>query len=228
MMKKLVLLAALILAAGMVFAQEEAAADESKPEFFDLEISAGFPVHWTNAENNGVSSKQVNANTSLGVALVFNFGRKVGLTLDTDFFYGASLSGRSNPTSNENSLFGANVLLGPVFYLYNGSFLRIPLAVGVHMYYGSSDIWEPAFGGTATGVWFKQQDLQIGPGAYIGVQFHFNNNIYIFSRTNVAVDVFRWSKATAGTSAALSTSETELKFGIAWEVKPAIGIGIKF
>ncbi|MDR2661607.1 MAG: hypothetical protein LBC31_01260 [Treponema sp.] len=241
MKKLLLLLAALILAGGMVFAQDEgidAAPEREKPELFDLEISAGFPVHWTNGENDDaalIENKSVTANTALGVALLFNFTNKVGLTLDTDFFFGGKLAGIASPSSDHNSLFGANALLGPVIYIYNGSFLRIPLALGVHVYYFSDDLWLPALTGTTgttAGSWIKRRDLQFGPGAYIGVQFHFNNNIYLFSRTTVAVDVLRWHQVKGsyddgtGTLAEVDESEFELAFG--WEVKPAIGLGIKF
>jgi hypothetical protein len=237
--KHLLLLAALILVGGMVFAQDEggdAAPEREKPELFDLEISAGFPVHWTNAEHDDagplIEDKSVTANTALGVTLLFNFTNKVGFTLDTDFFFGGKLAGIASPSSDHNSLFGINALLGPVVYIYNGSFLRIPLALGVHIYYFSDDLWIPDLAGTA-GSWIKRRDLQFGPGAYIGVQFHFNNNIYLFSRTTVAIDVVRWHQvkgsyfdSVTGTLAEVDDSEFELAFG--WEIKPAIGIGIKF
>ncbi|MDR2210269.1 MAG: hypothetical protein LBO65_02205 [Spirochaetaceae bacterium] len=233
-MKKLVLLAALILAAGLAFAQEEAAApSEGKPEVFDLEINVGFPIHWTNAEHGDdpaplYEDKTVSANTALGLALLFNFGRKVGLTLDADFFFGGKIAGFASNESNYNSLFGTNVLLGPVVYIYNGNFLRIPLAIGAHLYYFSDDLWVPDVSG-AGGQWIKRQDLQVGPGVYLGIQFHFNNNIYIFSRTNLAIDIFRWHK-TKGIFASATTddSDTDLEFIFAWEVKPVIGIGVKF
>ena len=232
MMKKLFLLAALILIAGLCFAQNgEAAAEQEKPELFDLEITIGVPVHWTNSPiTHGFYSsaddtdKVVTANTAIGVALLFNFGRKIGFTLDTDFFFGSDVMGHTNPYSSSSTLFGANVLLGPVIYLYNGSFLRIPLALGVHMSYWSSDAWVQ-IGTPATG-WIKTRDLQFGPGAYIGIQFHFNNNLYIFSRTNVAVDIIRWHGIM--TSTGNFGHENGFELAIAWQVKPAIGVGIKF
>ncbi|MDR1143367.1 MAG: hypothetical protein LBK77_03995 [Spirochaetaceae bacterium] len=232
MKKLLLLLAVLILAGGMVFAQDEgdAAPAGEKPELFDLEVSAGFPVHWTNSEhdNTGVlrEDKSVTANTALGVALLFNFTRKVGLTLDADFFFGGKLAGISSPSSDHNSLFGVNALLGPVIYIYNGSFLRVPLALGVHVYYFSDDLWIPQVS-AGTDVWLKRRDLQFGPGAYIGVQFHFNNNIYIFSRTSVAVDVLRWHQE-KGYIGGVEIDESEFELAFGWEIKPAIGLGIKF
>ncbi|GHV86083.1 hypothetical protein AGMMS50230_16910 [Spirochaetia bacterium] len=226
-MKKLLLLAALILVVGLCFAQDngEEAAAPAKPERLDLELSAGFPVHWTNIadKHQGLDEREVTANTALGVSLLFNFSRKFGLTLDTDFFYGGEVAGLSGSSSQSGSLFGANVLLGAVIYLYNGSFLRIPLAIGGHMYYYSEDLWIPDLGGPQAN-WVKTRDLQVGPGASLGVQFHFNDSIYIFSRTNVAVDIFRWH--TAKGVGVPSVSETELILG--WEVKPSVGLGIKF
>ena len=234
-MKKLILLASLILIAGLCFAQE--AEDSDKPELFDLEVTVGVPIHWTNSPTDHKfyqdaivdEDKTVTANTAMGVALLFNFTKKIGMTLDTDFFFGADLMGHSPTDSGSNTLFGANALLGAVIYLYNGSFLRIPLAIGVHMSYWSSDSWVPE--STATGVagaWIKSRDLQLGPGLYIGIQFHFNENIYVFSRTNVAVGLFRWHQITAYTGGAEAEKETHTEMAIAWHVKPALGIGIKF
>ena len=221
-MKKLVLLAALILIAGFCFAQDDAAA-EDKPERLDLEVTIGFPIHWTNSPTPHVGSnvdKTVTADTSIGLSLIFNFSKKFGFTVDTDFFFGGQLMGISSTDSGYNSLFGANLLLGPVIYLYNGSFLRIPLALGVHMYYWSSDFWLPM--GGAAGAWYKTRDLQFGPGAYLGIQFHFNDSLYIFSRTNVAIDVARWHQEKG------VNSDSEFEIAFSWIVKPAIGIGVKF
>jgi hypothetical protein len=229
MMKKLILLlAVLILAAGLCFAQEEAAAEdasaEAKPEFFDLEVTVGVPIHWTNSPNDHVGvdiDKTVTADTAIGIGLLWNFSQKFGLTVDMDVFFGSSVMGRSGDSSDSNTLFGANALIGPVIYLYNGSFLRIPLALGAHLYYWSGDHWDET--GTS-GNWLKYRDFQVGPGAYLGIQFHFNDNIYIFSRTNVAVMVFRWHEGATGGG---SDSEVDVPI-LGWHVKPSLGIGIKF
>ena len=237
-MKKLILLVALILAAGLCFAQEdadEAPAKPPKPEFFDLEINIGVPVHWTNSpvdhkfySNVIDTDKVVTANTAIGAALLFNFGRKIGLTLDADIFVGSDVMGHTTTDSYSNTLMGINALFGPVFYLYNGTLLRIPLAIGFHMYYWSSDSWQYiGVGGAGPGTantWIKTSDFQIGPGAYLGIQFHFNRSLYIFSRTNVAVDLFRWHKVAY--NATPEKKDSEVTF--AWSVKPAIGVGIKF
>jgi len=258
MKKFFVLCAVLILAAGLCFAQEEEAPELPKPEKFDLEISVGFPVHWTNAEHDdefypfyntagpGNPSnahleldKTVTANTAIGAALLFNFSRKVGLTVDWDFFYAARVAGFSTPFSDYNSMFGTNILVGPVFFLYNSPFLRIPLAVGAHMYYFSDELWMPYLNPNAPdpiGYWIKRKELQFGPGIYLGIQFHFNNSIYIFSRTNVSIDIFRWHQVkwiveedpinNPGILTDESKSHTELS--VSWGIKPTLGIGVKF
>jgi len=254
-MKKLIALPIiLILAAGICFAQVNTSTTEPKAiEKFDLEITAGFPVHWTNARHGqdfywfnpsyAMEDKSVTANTAIGFSMNYNFNKAIGINLDTDFFYGAKLSGFSNPTSDHISMFGTNILLGPVFYLYNSNLLRIPLTVGCHMYYFSDDLWMPNLVGydpqnpvspNTDGYWVNRRELQIGPGITLGVQFHFTDSIYIFSRTNIVMDFFRWHQidyiaddgSGAGTNTAQSKSETETV--VSWGIKPVLGIGIKF
>jgi hypothetical protein len=256
MMKKFIALSAvLILVSGLCFAQVEdnfyGTPEPPAIEKFDLEITVGFPIHWTNAVHDQdfywfnpefmEEDKSVTANTAIGVAMLYNFNKKIGVTLDADFFYGAKLSGFANPTSDYNSLFGANVLIGPVFYLYNGTFLRIPLAVGGHLYYFSDDSWVPNLAGydpqnpsasPTEGFWMNRRDLQVGPGASLGVQFHFNSSLYIFSRTNVALDIFRWHQmkyiADDGNGGLTDETKTHTDLALSWNVKPTLGLGVKF
>jgi len=229
-MKKLCFLLAVFLLATAVFAQEER--KELGIERFNLEVNVGFPVHWTNGvhddavnQGNKFEDKFVTANTAIGVATTFNFTRVIGLTLDTDFSLGAKLSGFASPTSDYISLAGANVFLGPVFYLYNANSLRIPLAVGVHMYYFADDLWIPNLGNS--GAWINRQDFQIGPGFSLGIQYHFDNGVYIFSRTNVMLDIYRMHTLYGSDGTALD-DQYHSDYSLNWSVKPCIGIGIKF
>ena len=235
-MKKLVLLlVAFILVAGFCFAQEEEETAPAKPEKLDLEITIGVPIHWTNSlaphKFYGTAvdeDKTVTANTAIGIALLFNVNKKLGFTFDFDFFVGADVMGHTDTDSYSNTLFGANALLGPVIYLYNGSFLRIPLAIGLHAYYWSSDHWDGTMAGINTGnVWVKTTDLQLGLGISLGIQFHFNDSLYIFSRTNAAIDVFRLHKV-SGNDGTDEIKESHAKMEIGWLVKPTIGVGVKF
>jgi len=254
-MKKLFVLPLIMFfIAGVSFAEtNEQAYEPPAIEKFDLEIYGGFPIHWTNAKHGQdffwfnpdyiMEDKSVTANSAIGFSMNFNFTKKVGLNIDTDFFYGGKLVGFSNPSSDYLSLFGVNALIGPVFYLYNNDVLRIPLAVGAHMYYFSDDFWMPNLVGydpanpsitNTDGAWINRRDFQIGPGISLGVQYHFNDNIYIFSRTNVVLDLFRWHSidyvADDGTGAGTLTdkSKSETEFVLGWGVKPVIGLGIKF
>jgi len=247
MKKLLALFAVLILAAGLCFAQEQEAPELPKPEKFDLEISAGYPVHWTNAEHDQEFypffdplqtpylqlDKTVTANTALGISLLWNFSRKVGLTIDYDFFYAARIAGFSNPYSDYNSMFGQNLLIGPVFFLYNSPFLRVPLAIGAHIYYFSDELWMPYLNPNTPGpqgYWIQRKEFQIGPGVYLGVQFHFNKSVYIFSRTNVGIDVFRWHqvKWIIDDPDLHDETKSHTELSVSWSVKPTLGLGIKF
>jgi len=268
MKKLIVLLLVLMMVTGLCFAQEEdtetsnnqdavPAARLPTVEKFDLEISAGYPIHWTNSEhdqefywfnpNYSMEDSSVTANTAIGISMIFNIGRKAGFAIDADFYHGAKIAIFANPSSDYISMFGANVLIGPVFYLYNNALLRIPLTVGGHLYYWSDDLWMPNLVGydpehpapvpNTGGFWMNRRDLQVGPGISLGVQFHFNKSIYIFSRTSVIVDIFRWHEiryiADDGTGegalgAYTDQTKTETEFSIGWEIKPVIGLGIKF
>jgi len=243
MKKFFVLPLIMFLIAGVCFAEtKEQAYEPPVIEKFDLEIYGGFPIHWTNAKhdqgffwfnpNYNMEDKSVTADTAIGVSMTFNFTKNVGLNIDTDFFYGAKLAGFSNPSSDYISMFGANVLIGPTFYLYNNDLLRIPLTVGAHMYYFSDDFWMPTSLQSTDGLWANRKDFQLGPGFSLGVQFHFNDNIYIFSRTNVVLDFFRWHSidyvADDGSGTITEQYKSETEFVLGWGVKPVIGLGIKF
>ncbi|MCL1928650.1 MAG: hypothetical protein FWG07_07665 [Treponema sp.] len=234
-MKKLVLLlVAFILVAGLCFAQEEDEETQQKRDKINLEISIGVPVHWTTSPaphefyGNPTTKdmdRTVTSSTSIGFAINYNFSKKVGIALDFDVFVGSDVMGHSPTDAYSSSLFGMNVLLGPVIYLYNGSFLRVPLAIGAHAYYWSSDHWSVVPNATG-GDWIKTTDLQLGPGLYLGIQFHFNNSLYMFSRTNVAFDFFRIHRVVADGTTSFDESHMGLEFG--WMVKPTLGVGVKF
>ena len=249
-MKKLVLLLALFLIAGLCFAQydnNEDVEEEYVPpkiEFLNVELSIGVPVHWTTSEaphidfydgkNNGMD-RTVTASTSIGFAVNMNITRRFGFVIDFDVFVGSDVMGNTPTDSYSHSLFGMNALVGPVIYLYNGTFLRIPLALGLHLYYWSADHWDFLTINGDEGTWLKTQDFQLGPGLYLGIQFHFNRNMYIFSRTNVAIDMYRNHRATGRGYNADTDSYQDInvqhkdpvmEFG--WKIKPAVGIGVKF
>jgi len=223
MKKLLILLAALVLMSGVAFGQ------------FYAEVNVGFPVHWTNgmhedfwAGSNGIEEdKMVTANTALGLGLVFDFNKRIGIMIDADFFFGARLSGYSIIDSGFNSLFGANFFLGPVIYLFNNDWLKVPLGIGPHMYLFIDDLWmeDVALGVTSTsGEWIKRTEMQIGAGLFLGVQFHFETGFYIFSRTMVSVDFLRFHNVKAKGMNDLS----HMCIDINWGIKPYIGVGIKF
>jgi len=231
-MKKLYFLIAVFLVASAVFAQENYR-DELGIERFNMEVNVGFPVHWTNGvhndtvnDGNKYEDKFATADTAIGLAGTYNINRNIGITLDMDFFFGAKLTGFSSPTSNYISLSGLNVFVGPVFYLYNNGALRIPFTAGLHFYYFGDDLWIPELDGSG-GSWTNRHEFQFGPEVSLGIQYHFDNNVYIFSRTNAGIDFLRVHSMNLSDG-----SEYSKKFhrdlSLNWDVKPSIGIGMKF
>jgi len=254
-MKKIfVLPMILFLAAGLCFAEVNKSASEiPEIEKFDLEIYAGFPVHWINTKHDQgfywfnpgytMEDKTVTANTAIGISMTYNFKKFIGLNLDTDFFYGAKMAGFSNPSSDYISMFGTNIFIGPVFYLLNKYFLRIPLTVGAHFNYCSDDLWMPNLVGNnpqnpsaqnTEGFWTNRRDFLMGPAISLGIQFHFNEYIYIFSRTSVSLDLLRWHQISyitddgSGNGTYMNQTKSETEFAVSWGIKPTLGIGIKF
>ena len=239
MMKKLVLSTALILIAGLCFAQDDEIVETVQKKAgttVGLEVTLGFPIHQvhspsphdafgsdTSSTNEDVTTTTA---TAIGMALLVDFGKRVGLALDMDFsvgsenFTSSGIDSSSNLSSSQ-SLFGANVLFGPVIFLHKSNSLTVPLAIGVSAYYRSFNQWTPLFEGNGT--WVKTSDIQVGPGFYLGVNYHFNEIIYIFTRVNVAIDIYRLHKEIKKAS---SSDHNEVSFG--WGVKPTLGAGITF
>ncbi|MCL2197230.1 MAG: hypothetical protein FWB77_06400 [Treponema sp.] len=223
-------------------AQEAPAEEETKRaiEILNVEISMNFPVHWSNGLHddsfyqvineatgaNMMEDKSVTANTSIGIGINLNITKSFGIALNMDIFYAAKIGGFSSPTSDYNSIFGINAFFGPVFYLFNNGTFRIPLAVGAHMYYFNDDLWVPEIG--LSGAWMNRSEMQFGPAVSIGVQFHFNTGIYLFTRTQIAIDLIRihsldWYNGTDYEQ--LNCTDI---MNVNWAIKPVFGIGIKY
>jgi len=235
MKKPFILFAVFVLVTSLSFAQESGGTDsdetDRKIEKYNAEVNIGFPVHWTNGFHDPAEDRTVTAYSSIGVGITFNFTEKVGLIMEGDISYGAELSGVSTtPTSDYINLFAANMFLGPLFYLYNNNVFRVPLVVGVHIYYSSDNLWIPSLDGNA-GSWVSRNDTQFGFGFSLGFQFHFDNGVYLFSRTSVILDFIRIhsSEGYDGVTAAPYVVESCLDiFPLSWYVKPVAGIGIRF
>ncbi|MCL2092866.1 MAG: hypothetical protein FWH12_01605 [Treponema sp.] len=259
MRKLLLVFCALILITGLGFAQDEqpaaGAAAEPRFERFNMEFSMGFPIHWSNGfddgelywwnnpTDNGLNNrrpdKTVTASTSFGVAFVTNFNRTFGVTVDADIFYGTRLQGFATPTSDYVSMFGFNAFLGPIINIFNNDLLKVPLGIGGHLYYFSDEVWAPILGVTSgtppasAGEWLKRKDLQFGPAVSLGVQFHFDRTIYLFSRTMVALDLYRIITLEGfndldNDSVPEYSKITGRGVEMNWLVKPSIGLGIKW
>jgi hypothetical protein len=250
-MKKLILAIILVLCAGLCFAQEgesaSAASDRSEAiqpasaptsdkEKFNMEVSVGIAVHSTTSptphEFMGAVSTIDNgmvATTAVGFAMTFSLHKFVGFTLSTDFSYATEELSQSNPQSSSILLFGTNVFMGPVFYLWTHRLFRIPLALGAHMHYWDSTLWVPALNATDSpgAGWLRNNNLQVGVGSYVGIHFYFSQNAYMISRVNFDVDMYRFHR-TRLSNGVDTIDEGETEMAIGWGIRPSIGLGMRF
>jgi hypothetical protein len=242
-MKRFFLLTAAVLVTGFAFAQEsngQASGEvawkddfqqegSARIEEFNAEINIGVPIHWNNGLHDDAQDKIITAHTSIGIGIALNFTKTIGWILDADINYSSELSGISTPASDYISLFGANVFMGPLFYLFNNEIFRVPLVAGLHMYYFKDSLWIPALGGGSGGSWISREDMQFGAGFSIGFQFHFDSGVYIFSRTSVFIDFIRIHSVDKydGVSPHGVQSHMDMPT-LSWSIKPVAGIGIRF
>ena len=253
MKKLLVLLAALLLVAGVAFAQEEELVAERFNEFFAIELGMGFPFHWTNDWHTewwyGVENsigpqkgeiKVLTSNVAFDIGMVFNFSRFFGLAINFDVFYGGKNQNFIGDTAGYeywrhiayNSSFGLNAFIGPRIYLYNDRVLRIPFGFGAHLYYFVEDL--SIINGVSVSDsepiegFLNITDVQLGPALTLSIQFHFNQSIYIFSGFTFSVDMFRWHHEVGTGFDGATTADYFDPRRFHWGLKPQIGVGLKF
>ena len=216
----------------------QVAAAKEPDEKMNMEVSVGVAIHGTKSPTPhefpaGVGTDRIiTTSTVVGFGMTFALHKFVGLTLDTDLTFGGELAGSSGLQSSSISLFGANVLFGPSFYLYKYRTFRIPMAVGVHMSYWDSTTWIPSLNATAAAPgsgWIRYNDLQVGLGLSVGIHFYFTHNAYMISRANIALDLFRMHQLRQSTGTGTSiTDESHQELAVGWGVKPTIGLGLVF
>jgi hypothetical protein len=116
-------------------------------------------------------------------------------------------------------LLATDFLIGPAFMLYkneNETFC-LPLAAGLHYYHLWSDT------GTE-----KTSSNEIGLGANITAEYHFNQKIYIYGRFQLSLDLYSWGTTevySGYVSPSTSTSSGNLT---TWSAEPSIGIGFQW
>ncbi|GHT66853.1 hypothetical protein FACS1894110_11260 [Spirochaetia bacterium] len=192
-----------------------------KKKNLDLEISLGVPVHFT---NDIEKPSENNAAVAIGIGLTYNFNKWVAIGLEGDFAYAQNTSAISidpDNKSNYYSIFNANVLLGPVFYLYSDEHFKIPLAVDFHFGFNRSDFSQIQTDRTVDPI--SQSVFLLGPALQIGVQYHFSKDFYILSRAMVTCDVVSFGANTS--TGDVKTDRPEM--GITWGVKPLLGVGLR-
>lgn len=173
----------------------------------ELEATVNLPVHET---DTGPSRTVING-LAAGLALTIKFPRYMGITFEGDVAFNKVLSGEPDPGSLSSIIMSANGFLGPILYAYDGENLKVPFAAGAHYFYSSHSYWD----GANITSWEEIASHQIGFGVYLGVQYHFNERLYLLSRVTISYDIVRYDA-------------DGISFVRSLGVKPAIGIGVKF
>jgi hypothetical protein len=219
-MKKLVLLVALLLVAFSVFAVD-----------VSVEGALNLPTvfqHVYSDDPLDMQSKTVMQATAAGSALVFDFTSVFGLGIWADLFQsqvvfaddvGYPVTGPAGQ-GDYHSLTGANMLIGPVFYVYRQGGLRIPVSFGFHMFMGATDFFNTSIAYTkGLTSWF-----QLGLGLNAALQYRFDNRTYIFSRLQLSWDFWGASDTRTGGTVTKHSAVLLNTFSI----DPSFGVGITF
>jgi len=212
-MKKLFVLLFVLVPVLFCFAKEQRGS---------LELGIG---HYSITETQGVSGIKVKTKAPSiafnlsGVAL-FTDNAGIGvygnLLLPKEFRVTAMGETIIVDRSAYDFLFAMDFLVGPTLIMFKNEKFCFPLSLGFHWY----QIW------ANTDV-SKLSSSQIGVGANITGEYHFNSNLYVYSRFQFTFDFFSWDTIRVnryGSSSSKSSSGNVKTLGI----MPCIGIAFKF
>jgi len=111
-----------------------------------------------------------------------------------------------------DSLWGMDLLAGPVIMLYHSRFFSLPVSFGFHY----SGLWTKAGG-------IKASQNEIGLGANITGNFHFTQSIYMYGRFQSAYDFYSWEKTKENGTIESNSGKVSV-----WSIEPCLGIGFRW
>jgi hypothetical protein len=179
----------------------------------NFELYGGLPLHFEQADAGDSSMTSF----SLGFAGISPVNDFIALGCYDNFIFPLELSTTIDGTKvttkrgDYDSLFGVDMLLGPVFTLYSAGRVKIPLAVGLHLFLLTSSTEAVSMIG-----------FEFGAGANISVEYHFNSRVYMFGRVQGTWDFYT---ANTITTAQQSVSDSGSLTGLC--VNPNLGIGFR-
>ena len=212
-MKKFPLLAALFLGlTALCFARGGG----------DLEVFGGAPVILERGELLGEDATTRITSLSLGYAWMSPINERVALGFHNEIIFPLwlelSVDGETTSLtrSDYNLLVGMSFLFGPVFHLYSGDRISVPLTAGIRW------MWLAA---TTSSVSIFGNNFGLGAG--IGTNFNIGERTYIFGRMMMYYDFFSLSTMEVTTWLG-RFSRTSSGFINSFGIAPHIGVGFTF
>lgn len=179
----------------------------------NIELYGGVPLLY---EKSDIGKTFMTA-ASVGFAVTAPISDNIGIGVyDTVLFplqLKADIEGISATAnrSDYNSIWGFDMLLGPVFIVYSNSKIKIPVAAGFHLLTMTASTDEMSTLG-----------YELGFGSNVGIEFHINDRLYILGRLQGTGDFFGITRVDVGRGSVVDS-------GILTTLclNPSIGIGFK-
>lgn len=187
-----------------------------------LELFGGVPLTWEDGELLGTDADMQMTSISAGFGLISPINDKAAFGVWDEIIFPQTMkmtiAGEEATVerSDYDMLMGMSVTLAPIFYLYSGDKLKIPLHVGIKgMWLAASQTYSNIF------------EVIFGFEAGIGAEFHITERFKLFGRVKGMYDFFTINTITvSGYYSPVTTTTTGFinSFGLT----PHIGLGISF
>jgi hypothetical protein len=180
----------------------------------NFEFYGGMPFQFEKADAGDSSMRSF----SLGFAGISPLNDFIALGCYDNFIFPLELSSTLDGTKvttkrdDYDSLFGVDMLLGPVFTLYSAGKVKIPLAAGLHLFLLTAST------GSVSTIGFE-----FGLGTSISAEYHFGDRVYGFGRVQGTWDFYATNTVRTAWGRAASNSGRLRSLG----VNPNIGVGFK-
>jgi hypothetical protein len=187
-----------------------------------FELGIALPYFIENQTTSGIDVKTEMSTFAINYSGISYYTDKVGLGAYGNLIFPQkiTISALGQSASVERSaydfLMALDLLVGPSFMLYKNENFYLPLSAGIHFF----QIWSVANSLSSNGT-------EIGLGANITGEYHFNNIVYLLARFQLTLDLYSWATVEqyVGYNKAKVSNSGSLT---AWGINPTIGIGFTF
>jgi hypothetical protein len=187
-----------------------------------FEIGVGYHSITETQTVSGIEVKTTVPSFAINYAGETFYTEKVGIGAYGNFLFPQEfkMSAQGQSVTVDKSaydfLFAMDFLIGPAFILYKNETVCLPLAIGLHYYH----LWANTAIGNTSG-------NEIGLGANITGEYHFNPNIYFYGRFQLSFDFYSWGTVEVYNGYGTSSASTSGNLST-WGIEPCIGIGFQW